>query len=115
MGRQYSACSCVGPSRKHFGVPLFTGVRGAANGLTGFDDIKDPLDAYLTSQLSLNYAGLLLLDFEGQMLHERYWGGNDRFFDVAGFRSRCSFRALGGRAACWFHLVGRAAVDTLMA
>ncbi|MEM8783057.1 MAG: serine hydrolase domain-containing protein [Planctomycetota bacterium] len=49
-----------------------------ASGLPSFDDISDPLDAYLATRGDLDGAGLLLMDFEGRVLHERYWGTHDR-------------------------------------
>ncbi len=48
------------------------------DGLPGFAGVSETLEGYLATRPELDGAGLLLMDFDGRVLHERYWGTNNR-------------------------------------
>jgi CubicO group peptidase (beta-lactamase class C family) len=50
----------------------------AAAGGIDFSPVTDPIGQFVQSRPFLEGAGLILADFDGNVLHEQYWGSYDR-------------------------------------
>lgn len=54
------------------------GSAGQAQSRFDFSPVTDPISRYLESRPMIPGAGLLITDFEGNVVHEQYWGTYDR-------------------------------------
>jgi autotransporter-associated beta strand protein len=57
---------------------LAAGSMGHAQPISDFSPVTDPITEYLASRPTIPGAGLLIADFEGDVIHEQYWGTYDR-------------------------------------
>lgn len=57
---------------------LAAGSLGHAQPISDFAPVTDPITKYLASRPTIPGAGLLIADFEGDVIHEQYWGTYDR-------------------------------------
>lgn len=51
---------------------------GQAQSRFDFSPVTDPITQYLASRPAIPGAGLLIADFDGDVIHEQYWGTYDR-------------------------------------
>jgi CubicO group peptidase (beta-lactamase class C family) len=59
-------------------VIVLLGLAGRASGSVDWTPVTDPIGDYVDGRPEVEGAGLLLADFDGNVLHEQYWGGYDR-------------------------------------
>ena len=57
---------------------LAAGSSGHAQAISDFSPVTDPITQYLASRPTIPGAGLLIANFEGDVIHEQYWGAYDR-------------------------------------
>ena len=59
-------------------LAVVLGSSGQAQSRFDFSPVTDPITQYLASRPAIPGAGLLIADFEGDVIHEQYWGTYDR-------------------------------------